>query len=115
QSLLQRHAGRQSLMGNQDLQGLAVLRQALSDYLSSSRSVHCDPSRIIITAGAQQALSLALLATLNRGDRILMEQPGYTQMRKIIDWQGYQLQTLNIQPYQGLDVNSVLTSESEAL
>ncbi|WP_120511768.1 PLP-dependent aminotransferase family protein [Photobacterium salinisoli] len=115
QSLLQRHAGRQSLMGNQDLQGLAVLRQALSDYLASSRSVHCDPSRIIITAGAQQALSLALLATLNRGDRILMEQPGYTQMRKIIDWQGYQLQTLNIQPYQGLDVNSVLTSESEAL
>ncbi|MDO6707600.1 PLP-dependent aminotransferase family protein [Photobacterium sp. 1_MG-2023] len=115
QSLLQRHAGRQSLMGNQDLQGLAVLRQALSDYLATSRSVHCNPDRIIITAGAQQALSLALLATLRRDDRILMEQPGYKQMRKIIDWQGYQLQALSIEPYQGLDVHSVLNSEAEAL
>ncbi len=115
QTLLQRHAGRQSLMGNQDLQGLPVLRQALSDYLASSRSVHCDPDRIIITSGAQQALSLALLATLNRGDRILMEQPGYTQMRKIIDWQGYHLQPLPVRAYQGLDVESVLACESEAL
>ncbi|GAB6263822.1 MocR-like pyridoxine biosynthesis transcription factor PdxR [Photobacterium sp. R1] len=115
QKLLQRHAGRQALMGNQDLQGLPELRQAISDYLATSRSVHCDPGRILITSGAQQALSLALMATLSRGDQILMEQPGYTQMRKIIDWQGYDDLPLPVLPSLGLDVDAVLSSSAHAL
>ncbi|WP_249199172.1 PLP-dependent aminotransferase family protein [Photobacterium sp. GJ3] len=115
QKLLQRHAGRQALMGNQDLQGLPELRQALSAYLATSRSVHCDPSRIIITAGAQQALSLALLSTLTRGDSVLMEQPGYTQMRKVIDWQGYPLEPLHIRAQSGPDVTAIRASHAKAL
>jgi len=115
QKLLQRHAGRQALLGNQDLQGLPELRQAVSDYLATSRSVHCDPSRIIITAGAQQALSLALLSTLTRGDSVLMEQPGYTQMRKVIDWQGYQFAPLHIRPQTGPDVEAIRASQAKAL
>ena len=58
QRLLQRHSERQSIAGNQDVQGSLALREALSGYLASSRSVRCHADRIIITAGAQQAIPI---------------------------------------------------------
>ncbi|WED23686.1 PLP-dependent aminotransferase family protein [Vibrio sp. JC009] len=115
QRLLQRHASRISLLGNQDIQGDAQLRLVLSDYLASSRSVHCDPERIIITTGAQQALSLALMTLLNRTDTILMEQPGYAQVRKIIDLLKLRYQPVPVKEHSGLDLNTVLSSSAKAL
>ena len=115
QSMLQRHSSRRILMGSHDPQGLPELRHALSDYLASSRSVSCDPSRIIITSGAQQALALALLATLSSGDDIMMEQPGYTQMRTIINTLGYRIKPIPVRPISGLDLDHVLKQQARAL
>jgi GntR family transcriptional regulator/MocR family aminotransferase len=113
--LLQRHSDREVLLGNHDLQGDRALRMALSDYLASSRSVHCVASRIIITSGAQQALAIALLATLNRGESVLIEQPGYTQMRKVISLFGFCAEPVQVQEQVGLNIDAVLASSAKAL
>ncbi len=115
QRVLQRHSSRYSLLGNQSTQGYLPLRSALSDYLSSSRSVHCQADRVIITSGAQQALTIALLATVPRGDKVLIEQPGYSQMAKVIQLLNYQLVAAPVKPYQGLSVDEVITSDAQAL
>ena len=115
QRLLQRHSARLNLMGSQDIQGNIQLRHALSDYLATSRSVQCTPSRIIITSGAQQALFIALVATLNRSDSILMEQPGYAQMSKIINLLGLDIKEAPVNPSSGLDVEHILQSRAKAL
>ncbi|WP_423840945.1 PLP-dependent aminotransferase family protein [Vibrio mytili] len=115
QKYLNRHLTRTSLLGNQDIQGSWALRCSLSDYLASSRSVHCSPSRVIITSGAQQALSIATMATLKRGDKILMEQPGYAQMRKLIQFMQYQFAPLFVKEKLGFDVESVTNSDADAL
>ncbi|MGP8305718.1 MocR-like pyridoxine biosynthesis transcription factor PdxR [Vibrio sp. YIC-376] len=115
QKYLNRHLARTSLLGNQDIQGSWALRGALSDYLASSRSVNCTPERIIITSGAQQALSIATMATLNSGDKVLMEQPGYAQMRKLIQFQHYQFEPLIVREKVGFDIDSVTSSDAEAL
>ncbi|WP_295891835.1 PLP-dependent aminotransferase family protein [uncultured Vibrio sp.] len=113
--LLQRHATRVNLLGNQDLQGDLGLRQALCDYLSSSRSVSCSVDQIIITSGAQQALSLAVMSTVGSQESLLMETPGYVQMRKIIELLGIKSEPVSVQPRLGLDLSQVMASQAKAL
>lgn len=115
QKLLQRHSTRPSLLGIQDIQGLAVLRSAIAGYLATSRSVHCQSNQIIITSGAQQALSIALMATLRQGETLLMEQPGYPQMRKALTLLALKEQTLPVHPFSGIDVSQVVKSAAQAL
>lgn len=115
QRLMQKHASRLSLLGNQDIQGNIELRQALSSYLASSRSVTCTAERIIITCGAQQALSIALMATLTQSDSVLMEQPGYAQMRKVIELQRLHYMPAPVNAHTGLDISMILASNARAL
>ncbi|MCG7514033.1 MocR-like pyridoxine biosynthesis transcription factor PdxR [Vibrio sp. MMH1-50] len=115
QKLLARHMSRTCLLGNQDIQGSWALRCALANYLASSRSVSCSPERIIITSGAQQALSIATMVTLKPGSKVLMEQPGYAQMRKLIQFQQYQFEPLYIREQLGFDVEAVTASNADAL
>ena len=115
QRLLQRHITRKILAGNQSLQGYLPLRQALSDYLASSRSVKCNPNRIIITSGAQQAISIALMATLKQDDEILMEEPGYLQMHKIINLLKLKRQGVPVHEKSGISLDTILTSDAHSL
>jgi GntR family transcriptional regulator/MocR family aminotransferase len=64
------------LMGCDPL-GYLPLRQAVSDYLNTSRGVNCTPDQVAIVAGAQEALDLVARLFLNPGDRVCMENPGY--------------------------------------
>ncbi|MDD1780131.1 PLP-dependent aminotransferase family protein [Enterovibrio sp. ZSDZ35] len=86
--LVQIHMQRAILAGQSDIQGSLALRKALSEYLLTSRSVVAPAHRIIITTGAQQALFIALNAVVKRGDPVLMENPGYSQMRKVMQQVG---------------------------
>lgn len=115
QRLLQRHSTRQNIAGNQNVQGSVALRDALSGYLASSRSVRCHADRIIITAGAQQAISIGLMATLVMGDEILMEEPGYRQVHKIVNLLKLQLNGVSVREKVGLDIEKVLSSKAKAL
>jgi len=115
QRYISHHSDRKSLLGNQQIQGSIELRNALTDYLATSRSVSVTANRIIVTSGAQQALSIALMATLNPQDSVLMENPGYTQMRKIIDLLNYQFVPVPVNESDGLDLSSVFSSSANAL
>ncbi|GLT18425.1 GntR family transcriptional regulator [Vibrio zhanjiangensis] len=115
QKLMQRHVLRTSLLGSQDIQGSLALRSALAEYLSSSRSVCCSPGNILITSGAQQALMIATMSVLSSHDKILMEQPGYTQMAKIIELNQYHLEPLRVHETIGFDLDDVKRSRARAL
>ncbi|RTL50155.1 MAG: pyridoxal phosphate-dependent aminotransferase [Rhodocyclaceae bacterium] len=57
--------------------GLPALREAIAqDYLHRF-GVEVAAERIIVTSGASAALIMALAATVNPGDEILMADPGY--------------------------------------
>jgi GntR family transcriptional regulator / MocR family aminotransferase len=65
------------LMGCDPL-GYLPLRQAVADYLSTSRGVNCTADQIAIVSGAQEVFDLVARLFLNPGDRVCMENPGYT-------------------------------------
>lgn len=115
QRILHRHTGRSSLAGSVNLQGYLPLREALSQYLQSSRSVSCHPNRVIITSGAQQALSIAALVISQKGKNILMEEPGYTQMRKVLDLFAINTTSIDISSKLGIDINSIKTKKASAI
>src|SRR5262245_49209866 len=57
--------------------GYQPLREAISEYLTTSRGVKCAPAQIAIVSGVQEALDVAARLFLNPGDRVCMENPGY--------------------------------------
>ncbi|WP_309070592.1 pyridoxal phosphate-dependent aminotransferase [Arthrobacter sp.] len=58
-------------------EGLAVLRQGFAARFGTVNGVDVDPSRVYVTAGAQQGLHLAMSMLLEPGDEVLIPNPGY--------------------------------------
>jgi GntR family transcriptional regulator / MocR family aminotransferase len=63
-------------LGYTDPAGLIELRANICDYLRAARGVRCDPEQIVITAGTQQAIDLAIRVLLAAGDDVWVEDPG---------------------------------------
>jgi GntR family transcriptional regulator / MocR family aminotransferase len=60
-----------------DRRGYRPLREAIAEYLRTSRGVRCTAEQIVIVSGIQQALDLLARLLLNKSDPIWMEDPGY--------------------------------------
>ncbi len=69
--------GSTNLLSGCDPMGYRPLREAIADYLTTSRAVRCAPEQIAILSGVQEALDLVARLFLNPGDRVCMENPGY--------------------------------------
>src|SRR3954470_14572698 len=67
-----------SLYAHGNAAGYQPLRRAIAEYVGASRGVHCSPEQIFVTSGAQQALDLIGRFVLAAGDRVWMEDPGYS-------------------------------------
>jgi aminotransferase len=58
--------------------GTLELRRALADQLEARYGVRYDPTReILITVGASEAVDLALRATCDPGDEVVLHEPSY--------------------------------------
>src|SRR5262252_8287366 len=64
-------------LGYADPAGLAELRANICDYLRVARAVRCEPDQIVVTAGTQQAIDIAIRVLLVPGDEVWVEDPGY--------------------------------------
>ncbi|WP_325894896.1 MocR-like pyridoxine biosynthesis transcription factor PdxR [Grimontia sp. NTOU-MAR1] len=106
---------RSFIAGQNDIQGSLTFRKALSEYLSVSRSVSAPAHRIIVTFGAQQALYIASNAILKAGDSVMMENPGYVQMRKVLKRSDMKIEELPVMPKTGADVDKIEQFEGHAV
>lgn len=64
-------------LGYGDPAGDWQLRELIAAYLRNSRGLHCDPAQIVVTNGAQQAISLCAQLLVTPGARVAVENPGY--------------------------------------
>ncbi len=65
--------------------GHRPLQDAVADYLTAARGVKCSPAQIAIVSGVQEALDVAARLTLDPGDRVLMEDPGYSGAARVFE------------------------------
>src|SRR5580765_530827 len=58
--------------------GILPLREAISEHTAKLRGVRYDPDKeILVTVGVSEAVDLALRATLNDGDEVIVADPSY--------------------------------------
>jgi aspartate/methionine/tyrosine aminotransferase len=70
-------AAQAGLSGYSPPAGLGALRELIAAFYREKFGATIDPSRVIVTAGASGALSLACTALINNGDEVLMPDPSY--------------------------------------
>ena len=86
-----------------DVVGYRPFREAVAEYLATSRGVRCSPDQIIIVSGLQEALDLAARVFLNPGDRVGMEVPGYMGTTFVFEAHGAKIASLRIDS-EGMEV-----------
>jgi aspartate/methionine/tyrosine aminotransferase len=64
--------------------GIPALRAAIARFYRRRYGLDLDPQRVIVTAGASGALLLALGVLVDRGDEILLADPGYPCNRHFV-------------------------------
>jgi GntR family transcriptional regulator/MocR family aminotransferase len=106
--LLSRHCQTTSTLLNYSptALGYGPLRAAIADYLRRSRAVQCHSEQIIIVNGSQQALDLMARLTLDPGDWVAVEDPGYLGARRCFSSYGAQLQGIPVDA-AGLDIEAL--------
>lgn len=66
--------------------GIKPLRDAIAYKLLKENGIKCDPDKnIIVTAGATQALMLAMVALVNPGDEVILQGPNWPDYKGQID------------------------------
>ncbi len=69
--------------------GTLELRTAISEHLERRYGVRYDPAReILVTVGASEAVDLALRATIDPGDEVILHEPSYVAYMPAIVFAG---------------------------
>jgi len=66
-----------NLLAGGEALGYRPLREAVAEYLNTSRGVKCSAEQVLIVSGAQEALDRTARLLLNPGEPVWMEEPGY--------------------------------------
>ncbi|CAM4096799.1 PLP-dependent aminotransferase family protein [Mesobacillus thioparans] len=64
-------------LGYDHPQGNQILRSTIAKHVKKYKDIEIDPSSILITSGAQQALHLVVQCLLKPGDAVALEDPSY--------------------------------------
>lgn len=83
--------------------GLLLLRRAIADRYTE-RGVPTDPEQLMITVGAQSAIHLVARTLLGRGDRAIVESPGYPHAFEALKAAGARLVPVAVTTDEGWDL-----------
>ena len=91
------------LLASPDPLGWAPLRLAIADHLRAFRGMRCAPEQVVITSGAGEGLELLAQSIFKRGDKVVIEEPGYVLIRRIFSELGLKTVPIPIDD-DGLDI-----------
>ena len=57
--------------------GIPALREGIADYLNRTRKLKVSAGEILVAPGCKMALSLAMMALIERGDEVLCPDPSF--------------------------------------
>lgn len=77
-------------------QGMPELRAAICEKLKRENHLDYTPDEIIVTAGAQEGIYVAMMALINPGDEVLVTSPGYASYNQAIELAGGVVVPVNV-------------------
>lgn len=87
--------------------GIVELREQLSRKFKEENSFDVDPSEIIVTSGASEALELAIASLVNPGDEVMIANPGFVSYNALVNMMGGKV--------AGVPLNEELTISPESI
>jgi GntR family transcriptional regulator / MocR family aminotransferase len=78
------------------VRGYQPLCDEIASYVSRSRGVNCVSAQVIVVNGSQQALDLCARLLLDRGDEVIIENPGYIGARRVFEASGARLKPVAV-------------------
>ncbi|WP_394826019.1 PLP-dependent aminotransferase family protein [Pendulispora albinea] len=93
--------------------GLRALREAVADYVGSSRGVRCTYENVLIATSTQHVLDLSARVLLDPGDRVWLEDPGYLGARSAFAAAGARLVPVPVDA-RGLSVSEGIARAPDA-
>ncbi|WP_019153132.1 MocR-like pyridoxine biosynthesis transcription factor PdxR [Robertmurraya massiliosenegalensis] len=94
-------------LGYDHPQGNTILRSTITKHVLDYRNIHTDPSCILITSGAQQALHLVVQCLLKPGDAVVIEDPSYHYNLPIFQSAGVKTYSLPVH-HDGINLDELL-------
>lgn len=95
-------------LGYDHPQGNLILRETITKHVKQFRRIEADPSSILITSGAQQALHLVVQCLLKPGDAVALEDPSYNYNLPIFKSAGIKPYFLSVDK-DGINPEELLT------
>ena len=87
--------------------GMPELRDAIARYLDREHGLTYDPvTEIIVTAGTQEGMFVALFGTLNPGDVILAADPHYKIYDEVVHLAGAEVRLVPTLPDSGFQIDT---------
>lgn len=99
-------------LGYDHPQGNVILRNTITKHVKEFRNIETNPSSILITSGAQQALHLVVQCLLKPGDAVVIEDPSYHYNLPIFKSAGLKTFYLPVNS-DGVDQNELLELHKE--
>ncbi len=87
-----------ALHGYTSAQGDLTVRRAISDYITKTHGVPCDPDYIYMTCGAAASLVISLSAVCEEGDEVITFAPYFTEYKVFAETAGAKLVALASEP-----------------
>ena len=78
--------------------GMPALRQAVADHYRAHQGLDLDPSEVIVTSGATEALAAAIFALVSPGDEVVMFQPLYDAYLPLVQRAGGVAKLVRLEP-----------------
>lgn len=97
-----RRVSTKMLSGGETL-GYRPLREAVTEYLNTSRGVKCTADQVLIVSGTQEGLDRTARLTLNPGDPAWIEKPGYPGAAAVLQAAGAKICGVPVDS-EGLDL-----------
>jgi GntR family transcriptional regulator/MocR family aminotransferase len=101
-------------LGYGQVRGFPPLREAIAGYLARARGIRASADQVLVVNGTQQALDLTARMLIDRGDRVVVEDPGYQAARQTFLGFGARLVPTRVDA-DGLDVAALPKGRSVRL
>lgn len=88
--------------------GIPELLQALSSKFKNENNFEVSPSDIIVTSGASEALELAVACLVDRGDEVLIANPGFVSYNSLVSIMGGRVTPLSLSEDLTISPDSVM-------
>lgn len=88
----------ENLLNTRDPKGLYELRNSIANYLLSARGIKTNPQSIIVSSGIEY-LFQALFYILPKNSKFTLENPGYKNLLKLFDLNGFKYDFTDVDDY----------------